>query len=203
MKWLTPICLLLLLSGCQQPLTRADGDDGIATAGAVATGEESSGDLLLNLIDFSSRFEAHTPEDQLALCSELRASLGRDGDPLTGWYLATAISQVNGCGEPQEAIDLINQLLEQRFVSRQTAWLAYYQVRLLQRQQSQEQKLNKAQVQQRKLQDRLTRLAETRRLLENQLRDLKRIETSINQRLDEKEQGTDPGVAEPSRTPGR
>lgn len=198
MRWLGPICLLLLV-GCQQPLTRTDRG---VTASPV-TGAESSEDLLLNLIDFSGRFESHTREDQLALCGELRRSLARDEDPLTGWYLATAISQVEGCGDPQEAIDLINRLLEQRFVSRQTAWLAYYQVHLLQRQQEQAQRLGKARAEQRKLQDRLARLGETRRLLENQLRDLKRIETSINQRLDEKEQGTDSGVAEPPRTPGR
>jgi len=199
MRWLAPICLLLLLVGCQQPLTRTEG----SVTPSPVTDAESSEDLLLNLIDFSSRFESHTREDQLALCDELRRSFGRDHDPLTGWYLATAISQVEGCGDPQEAVDLINRLLEQRFVSRQTAWLAYYQVHLLQRQQEQAQRLGKARAEQRKLQDRLARLGETRRLLENQLRDLKRIETSINQRLDEKEQGTDSGVAEPPRTPGR
>lgn len=200
MRWITRFFLLLLLTGCQQPMTRSgDTTSGAASAAAV----EAQGEALRNLIDFSTRFESHTPQDQLALCVELRHSLDRGGDLWTGWYLATAISQVEGCGEPQEAMALINRLLEQQFVSREAAWLAYYQIRLLRRQQRQGRQLDQALVKQRELQDRLTRVVEARRLLENQLRDLKRIETSINQRLDEKEQGKNPGVAEPARTPGR
>lgn len=199
MKWIGWFCLLLLLSGCQQPLTRSGESPGVRSAAVV----ETPGEALRNLIDFSTRFEAHTRQDQLALCAELRQSLDQDRDRWTGWYLATAISQVEGCGEPEEAVALINRLLDQRFVSREAGWLAYYQIRLLQRQQRQRQQLNKAVAEQQKLEQRLTRVVEARRLLENQLRDLKRIETSINQRLDEKEQGTNPTVTEPAGATGR
>lgn len=197
MKWICWLCLLLL-SGCQQPLARNDAPV-LVTEAAVDT----SGGVLRNLIDFSNRFQVHTRQDQLILCGEMRQSLSRDGDLWTGWYLATAISQVEGCGEPEEAITLINHLLEQRFVSRETGWLAYYQISLLQRQQRQRQQLSKAVAEQRRLEERLAQVAEAKRLLENQLRDLKHIETSINQRLDEKQQGTNPTVTKPAGATGR
>lgn len=191
-----PVIAVVGLSATLDPNWRAP-------SGSVRGRRGASDETLRNLIDFATRFESHTRQDQLALCAELRHSIGQNGDLRTGWYLATAISQVEGCGEPQEAVELINRLLDQRFVSRETAWLAYYQIRLLRRQQRQQQQVAKAIAERRELQERLTQVVEARRLLENQVRDLKRIETSINQRLDEKEQGTNPGVAEPARTPGR
>lgn len=192
MRW---ICLLgiLLLSGCQQPLTRSGGS-------AVP---DTPDDGLQRLIDFSSRFEAHTRKDQLALCQEMRESLAHEGDAWTGWYLATAISEVDGCGDEEEAIALIRHLLEQRFVSREMGWLAYYQIQLLQRQQQQRRQLRKAAAEQRKLQERFDLMEQAKRLLEDQLRDLKRIETSINQRLDEKQQGNIPPVPKPADPAGR
>lgn len=197
MKWICWLCLLLL-SGCQQPLTRNDTPVLVTEVAA-----DASAGALRNLMDFSNRFQVHTRQDQLTLCGEMRQSLSRDGDLWTGWYLATAISQVEGCGEPEEAITLINRLLEQRFVSREAGWLAYYQISLLQRQQRQRQQLSKAVAEQKRLEERLAQVVEAKLLLENQLRDLKHIETSINQRLDEKQQGTNPSVTKPAGATGR
>ncbi|WP_275096282.1 hypothetical protein [Sedimenticola hydrogenitrophicus] len=176
------VCLLVLLSGCQQPPSR--GDDLSLEPRAVVVAPAGEG--LQGLFDFSSRFQAHAPRDQLALCEELRQALEPDGDIWPGWYLATAITQVEGCGEPEEAIALINRVLGQRNISHEEGWLAYYQISLLRRQQQQRQQLQEAIAEQRKLKGRIVQLTESRRLLENQLRDLKRIETSINKRLDEK-----------------
>ncbi len=198
MKWIGWIALLLL-TGCQQPVPRD------AAPAAVATGAsaEASGGELRNLIDFSNRFQARTRQDQLALCAEMRRSLGRDDDRWTGWYLATAISQVEGCGEPEEAVALITELLEQRIFPREIGWLAYYQISLLQQQLRQRERLREAGKAQQELQKRLARAEQERRLLKRQLDDLKRIETSINQRLDEKQQETKPPDTEPAGAAGR
>ena len=199
MRWLCWMMLLLLTGGCQQPLTRSANSEVTPSAVAVAAPQDG----LRNLIDFSSRFQAHTRQDQLALCAEMRRSLGQNGDRWTGWYLATAISQVEGCGEPEEAVALINELLEELVVPREMGWLAYYQISLLQRQLRQRQQLREAGKAQQELQGRLARTEQERRLLKQQLNDLKRIETSINQRLDEKQQGTKPSVTVPAGPAGR
>lgn len=182
MKRLLWLCPLLLLSACQQPLNR---DTAPQVPRAVAVAPAGAG--LQGLFDFSSRFQAYASRDQLALCADLRQALELDGDIWIGWYLATAISQVEECGDAAEAITLINRVLGQRDLSREEGWLAYYQISLLRRQQEQGERLREALAEQRKLKGRLAQMIESRRLLENQLRDLKRIETSINKRLDEKE----------------
>ena len=179
------IALLLLLSGCQQwgrPVANPPDSTPVDLTPAATD--------LQHLIDFSNRFKAHDRKQQLALCEEMRMTLKGKEDPWIGWNLATAISQVEGCGEPAEAIALINQMLERRFVSTEASWLAYYQLLLLKRQQAQHQQLQEATAVDKRQQKRLLQLTEENQSLERKLQELKTIETSINERLDEKQRAT-------------
>ncbi len=185
MRYLTILCLLLLLTGCQY--SRIKSSDITHKNFAVTATPKGS---LENLIDFSSRFQSHGPKAQIALCTEMREALKKRSDPWTAWYLATAISQVNECGKTEEAIALIKQMLNQRFVSDEVAWVALYQISLLKNQLNQKRQLEMALAGQQKLQQRLIRVDKTNSSLETKLQDLKRIETSIIQRLDEKQHGT-------------
>ncbi|TVO78491.1 hypothetical protein [Sedimenticola selenatireducens] len=180
MKYLVPLLFLGLLMGCQQQPIRSSSP---AVADTVIVAED-----LQSLIDFSMRFQSYELAGQHVLCAELRQSYEQSGNRWTGWYLATAITQVDGCGEPKEAIDWIKNMLEQHFVSNEVSWLAHYQIRLLQYQQHQQQQLIEAATSQKKLQRRLTQMEKINTILESQLQDLKRIETSINRRLDEKQE---------------
>ncbi|MCW8847983.1 MAG: hypothetical protein OQK42_05565 [Sedimenticola sp.] len=180
MKTMAFILVLTLLAGCQQQPIRRGNQVGAVT-GAVSITED-----LQSLMDFSDRFQSYEREGQLALCAEMRAAYEREANRWTGWYLATAISQVDGCGTPQEAIGWIQAMLKQRFVSSEVSWLAHYQIRLLQYQQQQQQQLAATTAEQKKLQRRLSQMDKSNSILEKQLQDLKRIETSINRRLDEK-----------------
>jgi hypothetical protein len=177
MKYLVPLLFLGLLMGCQQQPIRSSSP---AVADTVIVAED-----LQSLIDFSMRFQSYELAGQHALCAELRKSYEQSGNRWTGWYLATAITQVDGCGEPKEAIGWIQNMLEQHFVSNEVSWLAHYQIRLLTYQQ---QRSLEAATIQKKLQRRLAHIEKTNTMLEKQLQDLKRIETSINRRLDEKQE---------------
>ncbi|WP_428623934.1 hypothetical protein [Sedimenticola sp.] len=183
MKRIGWLCLLLLLSGCQHNLIRHD--DSLTATLKMAT--ITPGMTLEDLMAFSARFQAHSAREQATLCHDIRPVVSGDGNPWSGWYLATAISLNGECGEPAEAIGLINRLLGKRFVAEEVRQFAAYQLSLLQQRQQQAQQLHKLSLEQQKLQERLNREDQVRRLLEKQLRDLKRIETSINQRLDEKQ----------------
>ena len=177
MKTLALILMLTLLAGCQQQSVRG-GNQPATVAGTVSIAED-----LQSLMDFSDRFQSYERKGQLSLCAEMRTAYEHEANRWTGWYLATAISQVDGCGTQQEAIGWIQAMLNQRFVSSEVSWLAHYQIRVLQYQQQQ---LAAAMVEQKKLQRRLSQMDKANNILENQLQDLKRIETSINRRLDEK-----------------
>ncbi len=182
MKMALLLAVLVLLLGCQQPSVRR-GTQPVAVVATASVAEDLQG-----LIDFSSRFQSYEREGQLALCTEMRAAYEEVPNRWTGWYLATAISQVEGCGDPEEAVGWIQAMLNQRFVSDEVSWVAHYQIRLLQFQQQQQAKLAKALAGEKRLQRRLSQVDKVNNTLEKQLRDLKRIETSINRRLDEKQE---------------
>ena len=169
--------LALLLSGCQAGLQRGDtGSAGMPDQPPSAT---------RRLVDFSNRFQALPRPDQLTLCNSMRLSLKRDvGNPIA-WYLATAITRVDGCGEPAEAVRLIQRLLDRSRLDHEAEWLARYQLDLLQQQATLKEA---AQKQQQALERQLLQAEDNARQLEEKLRDLKRIETSINKRLDEQQE---------------
>ena len=181
MKAVTLLVVLVLLMGCQQQSVKRTSQPAITPVVRVA-------EDLQGLMDFSGRFQSYERKGQLALCAEMRSAYAKEANRWTGWYLATAITQVDGCGNPAEAIEWIRAMLDQRFVSEEVSWLAHYQIRLLQYQQRQQLQLAKGVAGRKKLQHRLSRMGKVNNTLENQLRDLKRIETSINERLDEQQQ---------------
>jgi len=166
-------CAALLLAACQPGLQRVEN-------GASAVPVEPS--TLSRLVDFSSRFEMLSGKDQVALCDSMRLSLQQGNPDLTRWYLATAISRVEGCGERGEAILLIQQLLAGDRLERDAEWLARYQLELLQQQ---ERRLAALQQERQDARGKLQQAEHRARQLEKKLNDLKRIETSINERLDE------------------
>lgn len=169
--------LALLLSGCQAGLQRSD-------TGSVGMPKQPPS-VTRRLIDFSSRFQALARPDQLALCDSMRLSLKRDAGSPLGWYLATAITRVDGCGEPDEAVRLIQRLLDRSRLDHEAEWLARYQLDWLQ----QQAELQAAAQQERQgLHKKLLQAEDKARQLEEKLRDLKRIETSINKRLDEQQE---------------
>lgn len=176
-------CLFMLLSGCQHALLK--NSSGFADEPVTATLPWNMN--IESLIDFSSQFQALDPQAQLVLCTQMRKSIDREADLLTGWYLATAITLTPRCGETEEAVELIGHILKRRFVNSEVTWLASYQLDLLRREQHQQQQLKRAIAGQQELQRKLTQSDKTNSALETKLRDLKRIETSIIQRLDEKQ----------------
>lgn len=173
MRWFFWCCVISLLSACQPVLQRADN-------GASPVPEAPSS--VSRLVDFSNRFEMLAERDQVALCDSMRLSLKPDAPGLSGWYLATAIARVEACGERAEAILLLRQLSAGAGLERDAAWLVRFQLeQLLKLEQGQAALQEERQVAHRKLQQ-----AEQRaRQLEKKLNELKRIETSINERLDE------------------
>lgn len=175
MRGLLWCCVALLLSACQPGLQRTE---------TGLSGIPERPPALRRLVDFSTRFEQLAQQEQRTLCDSMRLSLKRDAPGITGWYLATAISRVEGCGERSEAIQLIQHLLNNEGLEREAVWLARYQLELLQ-QQEREQTADREERQ--RAHSKLQQAEDRARQLEEKLNDLKRIETSINKRLDEQQ----------------
>ncbi len=134
------------------------------------------------LIRYEQNLRGHTPQTLLNRCQTLRQRGDNKRTLLTSWQLATLISRVEGCAPLSEAVELLQGVLKQATLSEEAEWLIGYQLSLLKRHQKQ---LEEAAKTQQRMSDQLKASQTSRRDLEEKLRDLKRIETSINKRLDE------------------
>lgn len=136
---------------------------------------------------FGARFSALSNQEKRDECNQLRFKYHMKKDLSTGWSLAYAISDFPGCGTFEEGLDMFQKTQTRLAQTNQLQWLINHHINLLTRLKKISKK-NKSLTQALELtQNKLSSTEDDRNNMALKLLELKTIETSINQRLEEEQ----------------
>lgn len=136
---------------------------------------------------FGARFSALSNQEKRDECNQLRFKYKMNEDLSTGWSLAYAISDFPDCGTFEEGLEMFQKTQTRLAQSNQLQWLINHHIRLL-TQLKKTTKKNKSLAQSLELTEKkLSSTEDDRNNMALKLLELKTIETSINQRLEEEQ----------------
>ncbi len=121
-------------------------------------------------------------------CNKLRFNYTVLNDWNSGWSLAYAINNYPACGTIHEGINILENIRDTKLNSEQINWLLNHHILLLKQLKTikSHKKINNALNQELKLsKEQLANCQNEKSIMLLKLHELKRIETSINQRLEE------------------
>ncbi len=141
------------------------------------------------LMAFGVYFSSLSNKEKKNECNQLRFNYSVLNDWSSGWALAYAINEYSGCGTINDGIKILKKIHDTKLNSEQIEWLISYQVTLLTQRKTIE--ILKRQKHQLNLdlklsKEQLSNCQDDKKNMVLKIQDLKSIETSINQRLEEK-----------------
>ncbi|MCW8929862.1 MAG: hypothetical protein OQL19_06455 [Gammaproteobacteria bacterium] len=138
---------------------------------------------------FSNSFSSLPDKEKKIECDQLRFNYSVLNDWSSGWALAYAINEYPGCGKIDDGIKILKKIHNIKMNSKQIEWLINYQITLLtQRKTIGILKNQKHQLKQelKISNEELSNCQNEKKSMVLKIQELKSIETSINQRLEEK-----------------
>lgn len=140
---------------------------------------------------FGVHFATLSDKEKKIECNQLRFNYSILNDLNAGWSLAYAINNYAACGTKNEGISILKNIRDTKLNSEQIEWLINYQIVLLKQLKTIEYQHKKKIILNQALilsEEQLSNCQAETNTMTLKLHELKSIETSINQRLEDNQQ---------------
>ena len=145
---------------------------------------------LEKLMAFATRFSTLSDQEKQVECNQLMFQFYIADNWQAGWALAYVISDFQSCGTITEGLEILYRTRERQSQAGLSLWLINYQISLLSQLKQIKEQNQKLQQSLELTQQQLFNTQDDKNIMVLKLLELKKIETSINQRLEDEKNET-------------